>query len=181
MFSRTIRYIRNGLDLFLAWILWGPTRMTTFFSVALGVRLSILPRFAQRSFTRALRLKFYRTAVEIITISGIPVSQSTLGDLLDQCLARGYFARAALLAPLLETAKRKILLEKLLFCDQLELAEAVAQIEGESIPEETAAHIANRLRVTSARERDYAARIKVRTMQTKENPSSGQTRPHRYH
>ena len=96
---RLMRYLRSAIDLFLAWILWAPTRATSFISVISGVRMSILPRFAQKSSNRALRLKFFRTAVEIIVISGIPVSQSKLGYLLDQCLARGYFARAALLAP----------------------------------------------------------------------------------
>ncbi len=143
--------------------------------------MGVLPRFAQRSFTRALRLKFFRTAVEIAVLSGISISQRTLGYLLNQCIARGYFARAALLAPMMDTRMRKHLIKHLLFCDQLELAEAVALLDGDAIPEQSAAYIANRLRGANPREHVYALRIKPMSIPIKTMVSEEQPEPPRYH
>ncbi len=177
---RLMRYVRNGLDLFLAWMLWGPTRIATFMAFVLGLRLSLLPRFAEKSFAHSIRLKFYRTAVEIYLLSGITTTQKVLEDLLERCLTLAYFARATLLAPKLSASTRQYLLKRLLESDQLEFAMVVADINGESVPEPTAAHIANRLHGKRLRAVTYASRIKSQE-ESSLNVQTERAERYRYH
>lgn len=157
MFS--VRKLYNSLDLFIAWLLWGPTRLSLILSFVFGARLGILPRFAERSLKRAMKLKLYRTAVEILVGSGISVSVYRVDRLLEECMRRGYFARASLLSRYLSNEQRNKLLAWLLACDELDLASAVAHISETQVPEHTAAYIALRRRAPSKRARVFKERI----------------------
>jgi len=158
-FRRMLRYFRNVLDLFVAWLLWGPTRFSRAFSRISGIRIGILPRFATKAFHSALRMKFFRSSAEILRLAHISVSPSRLNYLTDQCLLNGFFGRAALNAENLTQEKRAYLTDRLVTCDQLELAEAVAQIDGKTVPEQTAALIALRRLKRDARAELFASRI----------------------
>jgi hypothetical protein len=154
-----VRKLHKSFDLFLAWILWGPTRLSLILSFVVGARLGILPRFAGRSLKRAMKLKLYRTAVEILTLSDITISVYRVDRLLEECMRRGYFARASLLSKYLSTEKREKLIAWLLACDELDLATAVAVVSEKQIPEHTAAYIALRRRAPSKRARVFRDRI----------------------
>jgi len=140
----TQRTFLSGIDRFVSWLLWTPSVFATFVSKITGIRWIILPRFATKMFRRALLAKFFLTASEIKYLSGIYTKEEELEFLTDQCLLRGYFARAALNARDLTRERRLKLTDNLIKCDQLELAQAVADHDKRGIPEETAAFIALR-------------------------------------
>ncbi len=143
MSRRFPRYVRNILDLLTAWVLWAPNWISKALALSTGVRLSTKDRFADRAFAIAMRLKFYRSAVEIYILSRIDIPEETLLQLFDQCLNRGYFGRACILAPYMKQVERSRLYTRLMLVGEKILADHIALLYGMAIDPHSAERTAS--------------------------------------